>query len=169
MPGSSSHVQQSDVATAIARLAGGHMRSLNGCSHGDCPDPISSGWARYLMVPALANASSRALAWHTGCEQQYASRIVFEEAAKAGLRVGCENSGGIFDSLSGQAYEQAVTRFFDWSVQHDAAVTFLISDPTFYSDMSGFLRCEQREFSINKLDAQCFQSFCMRCRTAKNS
>ena len=39
-----------DVAQAISTLGAGKMRDIGGCG-GDCPDPISAGWARYLLVP----------------------------------------------------------------------------------------------------------------------
>jgi hypothetical protein len=39
-----------DVAQAISTLGTGEMRDIGGCG-GDCPDPISAGWARYLLVP----------------------------------------------------------------------------------------------------------------------
>ena len=81
-------------------LAAGKMRA--GLQKpGTAPTP-SAGWARFKLIPALAAASrGMALAWHTGCEQEQASGPVFALAAKAGLRVCCENSGGIFDSLDG--------------------------------------------------------------------
>jgi hypothetical protein len=158
-------VYLADVNAAVATLGRGQMRSLGHCTSGDCPFPISSGWARYLLVPALAKASSRALAWHTGCEQQLASAAVFTAAARAGLRVGCENSGGIFDRLNGSAYEQAVTNFFQWSVSHDAAVTFLISGGSiFYSDLPKFLQCQQKQFQAGALDSACFSAYCTKCR-----
>ena len=165
MPGSSAAVRQADVAAAVATLGRGEMRSLGPCSHGDCPFPISAGWARYLLIPPLARSSSKALAWHTGCEQQFASGVVFAEAAKVGLRVGCENSGGIFDQLNGSAYQAAVSRFLQWSVAHDAAVTFLITEGSaFYSDTPAFLQCEQRQFASGELTPACFGAYCTRCK-----
>lgn len=157
MPGSSKNVYPADVAAAISTLGRGEMRSLGHCTHGDCPDPISSGWARYLLIPTLAQTSRRkALAWHTGCEQEFAFSVaVFEEAARAGLRVGgCENTGGgIFNNhLNGSAYQNAVfTRLFNWSMTHDAAVTFLISgqlpdQPAFYSNLPQFLQVPPAPF-----------------------
>ena len=168
MPGSSSAVYRSDVAAAVATLRHGEMHSLGHCTHGDCPFPISSDWARYLLIPSLAQASSKALAWHTGCEQEFASVAVFTEAAKVGLRVGCENSGGIFDQLNGSAYEQAVSRFFNWSMTHNAAVTFLISGgAAFYSDMPRFLQCEQQQLAAGVLSPRCFDAYCTKCRGAE--
>ena len=90
--------------------------------------------------------------------------MVFAEAAAAGLRVGCENSGGIFDRLNGSAYQAAVTRFLGWSVAHDAAVTFLITDGAAYSDVPAFLRCEQRQLAGGNLTSRCFDAFCTKCR-----
>ena len=78
-PGSSPNVEQANVAQAVETLGQGRMRNIGSC-HGDCPDPISAGWARYLLIPSLAQASMRALAWHTGCEQQEASGPVFAAA-----------------------------------------------------------------------------------------
>jgi hypothetical protein len=164
-PGSSPNVKQADVAAAIATLGEGRMRDIGSCS-GDCPDPISAGWARYLLVPSLAKASMRALAWHTGCEQQAASGLVFAAAKDAGLRVGCENSGGIFDNLNGTEYERQLQRFFAWSVQHDSLVTFLISEGSaFFPAMAPFLICEQKALAtaVAAPGAQCLDKYCAHC------
>jgi hypothetical protein len=167
-PGSSPNVEQADVAAAIATLGEGRMRDI-GSSRGDCPDPISAGLARYLLVPSLAKASTRALAWHTGCEQQQASGPVFAAAKNAGLRVGCENSGGIFDKLNGTEYESQLQRFFAWSAKHDSAVTFLITaGSVFFPAMAPFLICEQRALAtaiVAPPSAQCLDKYCAHCHS----
>ena len=167
-PGSSPNVQQADVAQAIATLGEGKMRDIGSCS-GDCYDPISAGWARYLLVPSLAEASMRALAWHTGCEQEEASGLVFAAAKAAGLRVGCENSGGIFDQLNGTEYEAQLQRFFGWATQHDSAVTFLITGGSaFFPEMARFLACEQKELATADAappGAQCLDKYCAHCHS----
>lgn len=166
-PGSSPNVEPANVAAAIATLGQGKMRDIGSC-RGDCPDPISAGWARYLLIPSLAQASTRALAWHTGCEQQQASGPVFAAAKVAGLRVGCENSGGIFDGLNGTEYESQVQRFFTWTTKHDTAVTFLITaGSAFFSNMAQFLICEQKELAIadgSSPGLQCLNQYCSHCQ-----
>ena len=166
-PGSSPNVEQANVAQAVETLGQGRMRNIGSC-HGDCPDPISAGWARYLLIPSLAQASMRALAWHTGCEQQEASGPVFAAAKAAGLRVGCENSGGIFDKFNGSEYQSQLQRFFAWTTKHDSAVTFLITEGSaYFPKMAQFLICEQRVVAA-ALDSppgpQCLDKYCAHCR-----
>lgn len=165
-PGSSPNVREADVAQAIETLGEGRMRDIGSC-HGDCPDPISAGWARYLLVPSLAKASTRALAWHTGCEQEEASGLVFAAAEKAGLRVGCENTGGIFDRLNGTEYMSQLQRFFAWATQHDSAVTFLITEgATYFQHMARFLICEQKQLATaddGSPGELCLDKYCAHC------
>ena len=54
-------------------------------------------------------------------------------------------------------------QFFNWSVSHDAAVTFLIGNESFYSDVPKFLQCEQQEFAAGRLSPKCFDTFCTKC------
>lgn len=171
-PGSSPNVQPANVAAAIQNLRAGRTRIGEVCKRGDCPDPIAAGWARGKLIPPLANTSLLALAWHTGCEQTQASGPVFELAKANGLRVGCENSGGIFDAYAGTEYVGRVQDFFAWSQQHNATVTFLITNSStrYYSNYTAFVACEQTELERGRtgdwppkpLDRKCFDRYCVR-------
>jgi len=59
-------------------------------------------------------------------------------------------------------YRQAVADFFEWSEQHDTAVTFLISNGSYYSSVPRFLECEQRELTSGNLSQACLQRYCLR-------
>ena len=171
-PGSSAEVTRADANAAAQLLAHGVLCKDAAQCH---RNPISSGWCRAMLVPALGDLAhkhvlrppQRPIVWGTCCEQQQAFAPLAALAHSSNLSLGCENTGGYFDSMHGAMLGSALRKFFGWAAAHSADVTFLLAPAADFAALNAsvvdFMGCEQQQLVAPSTNLSCVSRWCPAC------